>query len=88
MVQLEINLGLRYANKTKKRGQQRKEPTKELMAEYWSNDTYSVSSGVFVPVLVPSPPAASIWKCDATVTLKQPFLRETLLPALEQLRKL
>jgi hypothetical protein len=88
MVQLEINLGLRYANKTKKRGQQRKEPTKELMAKYWSNDTYSVSSGVFVPVLVPSPPAASIWKCDATVTLKQPFLRETLLPALEQLRKL
>ena len=88
MVQLELNLGLRYANKSKKGGEQRKEPSKRLMAKYWSTDTYSMSSGVFVPVLVPSPRAASVWKCDATIVLKQPFLRETLLPALQKLREL
>ena len=84
MVKLEIDLGLRTEAGTKKR--RPVPPPKALVATYWSKDTYSTASGVFVPVLVPSPAPHKIWQCDATVTLHSEFLRGTLLPALRQLR--
>lgn len=83
-VLLEIALGLRNKNRSKKK--KRAEPSKDLVAEHWSNDTYETKAGVFVPILVPSPPSDRVWKCDATVTLHDDFLRNKLLPALQKLR--
>lgn len=81
---MEIDMGIRNKNKTKKKGPA--VVSKEKVEHYWSKQTYSVRSSVFVPVHVPlSSTLDKLWECDAKVVLPGPFLRDTLLPALKRL---
>ena len=81
---LETKLGLR--NLQGALIKPKHDPTKAEVALCWTDEIYSASDGVFVPVLVQSKnDVTHIWKCNCSVTLTGDFLKNTLLPALLQL---